>query len=152
MLDTWIYCTPAAWAAVAHAGTKQDLYPNELWVKPYRQAITGFWKSWDTIYEVYNTLGSADSIQALVTELGLGVARVYAWEQGPGLDSLDNFQTIPADVLAVMKDHVIYDEDGGIVSTTPPTYENPKWGHLFLGQHERIFAGAVSTGFSRGFL
>jgi len=49
------------------------------------------------------------------------------------------------------KDHVTYDENGDVVSTTPATIENPNWGHVFLGQSERIFAGGFTNGFSEGF-
>lgn len=152
MIDTWIYCTPAAWAAIGHVGDEVDPYPSESWVKPYRQAITGFWKTWDTDYEVYNTIGSEASIQALVDELGPGVARTFGWTQGPGTDSLDEFTTLPDDVLAVMRDFIDYDGDGNPIGSTPPTVANPNWGHLFLGQSERIFAGEFSNEFTGEYL
>jgi malate synthase len=135
MLDAWIYCTPAAWDALAPDG-------SEPWVKPYREAITGFWKTWDGTHEVYNTIGSESDVTALVNELAPAVARVFAWTQGDGLDNQGVISTIPANVLAVMKDH----ED-----TTPATHENPNWGHLFLGQRERVFAGEWSNEFNEEF-
>ena len=134
MLDTWIYAKPADWAAID---------PED---KPYRyaydQAITGYWKAYTGGYEVYNLIAPADQIAALVEDLG-DVAHTFCWHQGNGLDALDpsEYQTIPDEVLAVMADHVTYDENGDVVSTEAATREIPNWGHQFLGQKERIFAG-----------
>jgi len=54
-------------------------------------------------------------------------------------------------LLAVMKDHVTYDQDGNPTGSTPATYENPNWGHVRFGQKERIFAGEFSDEFSEDF-
>ena len=77
------------------------------------------------------------------------VPHVFSWTQGDGLDSLEANQTLPDEVLAVMRDHVTYDENGDVVSTTPATFENPNWGHVFFGQQERIFAGEYSDDFAQ---
>ena len=142
MKDAWIYAKPAEWDALA---TEEAPF-NSV----HSQAITGFWKSFGA-YEVYNVVGSEADIQAIVDAL-TDVAHVYAWEQGQGVDSLDVWPTDPTDILAVMKDHVTYDENGDVTGTTPATTEAPNWGHFFLGQTGRIFAGAFNTDFSGDFL
>jgi hypothetical protein len=118
--------------------------PPEPWHKVYQQAVTGFWK-----VDVYNVIGDIADIQALVTELGDPPA--YAWTQGDGLDSLDILPTDPDAILALMKDHVTYSDDGSEASRTPATFENPNWGHAFLGQRPRVFAGEFSDEFSEEF-
>jgi hypothetical protein len=147
MLDTWIYATPAAWAAL-DSGDDGEWQVDRY---TYQNAITGFWKDFNTNYRVYNIITSEEDLAAFQAVLGANAARIFCWIQGDGSDSLDVNQTIPADVLAVMRDHVEYDEDGQVVSTTPASYDNPNWGHVFFGQATRIFAGAFSSGFSRGF-
>lgn len=149
-LEAWIYVKPAAWAAIA---PPLEGMSKEIWHYSHRNGITGFWKTWNTDYEVYNVIGSQAALDALITELGaMNVDRVFAWEQGPGFDSLDEWPTVPDDVLAVMMDHVTYDVDGNPTGATPATMEAPNWGHVFLGQGERIFAGDFNNDFSGDFL
>ncbi|MEW8253766.1 MAG: hypothetical protein AB2747_05390 [Candidatus Thiodiazotropha taylori] len=151
MLDTWIYALPSAWAAIAPSEADMEAgFPAV-----YEQAVTGFWLTYTGGFEVYNVLGSQSEIQAIVdaleTEHTGSVAHVFSWIQGSGLDSLESNITIPADVLAVMKPHVVHNQDGSVASSTPASYERPNWGHVFLGQSERIFAGDFSDEFSGEF-
>ena len=128
---------------------------NTLW--PNRantaldQAIRGFWKD-SGQYEVVNVIDDGTLDQFMVDHAADISAR-YDWVQGPGVDALDTgYPTVPGEIVALMKDHVTSDENGDVVSTTPPTLENPNWGHVFLGQKERIFAGEFSNEFSGEFL
>ena len=147
-LDVWIYCKPAEWDALT--GPEVDGEPTAF-STAHTKAITGFWKPFTGGYEVYNTEGSAEQIQEVLDALS-DVAHVFAWGQGNGTDSLDQWPTDPSKILAVMKDHVTYNEDGTVASTTPATLDNPNWGHWFLGQTGRIFAGDFTTDFNGDFL
>lgn len=150
LFDVWIITTASSWDAIA---PKED-DAEQIWHYTYRSAITGFWKSAGS-REVYNVIGSQEQVQDLLTALEAAeagsVSATYAWIQGPALDSLDYWPTDPTEVLALMKDHVIYNEDGSIDTTTPATIENPNWGHIFLGQGERIFAGEFDESFGEEF-
>jgi len=137
LLDCWIVIGSAAWTAIA-----AQVPPGSRYC--YSQAITGFWKQ-----SVYNVLGTQAEIQPLLDLLGNPTC--YAWMQGDGLDSLDQWPTDPSGVLALMKDHVEYDASGNVIGTTPATLDAPNWGHVFLGQAERIFAGDFSNQFSPEF-
>jgi len=137
LLDCWIVIDGAAWDAIA-----DQVPPGSRYC--YSQAITGFWQQ-----PVYNVLGTQDEIQPLLDLLGNPTC--YAWMQGDGLDSLDQRPTNPSGVLALMKDHVTYDANGNVTGTTPASIDSPNWGHVFLGQAGRVFAGAFSSGFSEGF-
>lgn len=128
LLDVWIYALPSEWDALI------------LDTAVYTGAVTGYWNSFGA-YEVYNTVGEPEEIQGLLDEL-TDVARVYAWSQGDGVDSLNPWPTDPNDILAVMQD----------IDGTPATFENPNWGHVFFGQTQRVFAGDFSNDFSEAFL
>jgi hypothetical protein len=105
------------------------------------QGIRGFWKD-SGAYEVVNVLATADDLDQFMTDHAADVLIRYDWVQGPGFDAQEtNGQTVPQGVLDVMRDHVTYDEDGNVISTTPPDFDTPNWGHVFLGQSTRIFAG-----------
>ena len=143
MIDAWIYALPAQWEALS---TEESPFSY-----CHSQAVTGYWKTFPGGYEVYNVVGSEAEIQAIIDVLA-DVPHVYAWTQGDGKDSLSVWPTDPANLLAVMKDHVTYDENGNVTGTTPATLEAPNWGHCFLGQADRIFAGDFSTDFSGDFL
>lgn len=140
LLDTWVYVKPSEWAALS---------ANEPFSYTHSNAITGHWKSFGE-YEVYNVVGTQAQVQEILDAL-TDVAHVYAWGQGDGLDNLNEWPTDPTNILAVMKDHVTYDENGNVTSTTPATTDSPQWGHIFLGQQERIFAGEFGTDFSGDF-
>jgi len=149
--DTWIICTPSTWDAIAPLEGETP----PVWAYTYDNAVTGFWKSSGS-REVYNVIGGTEAIQALIDALEAhtagSVAASYSWEQGPATDSLDFWPTDPTEVLALMKDHVTYDQDGNPTGSTPPTIENPNWAHVFLGQSPRIFAGEFSNEFTGEFL
>lgn len=145
MKDAWILAIPSEWEAL---GTEEAPF-SYVWAS----AVTGYWKS-SGAEEVYNVVGPEADVQAIID--ALGTPTVYSWDQAAsdatGYDSLDVWPTDPAPILALMKDHVTYDENGGIISTEPATYENPNWGHVFLGQGQRIFAGDYSDDFSEEYL
>jgi len=151
MRDTWIYAKPAAWEAI-NPGVDQPWPHENLSRYNYNTAITGMWDSYPGGYEVYNVLITPQDLEALKVLLGANMAHSFCWIQGTGMDSLDEGgQTIPAEVLAVMPDHITYDEDGNPTDTTPATYDNPNWRHVFVDQKQRIFAGQFSNQFSRQF-
>lgn len=150
LLDAWIYALPAEWDALYH--DTEDVVGDILTLDAravYAGAVTGFWKDYG-LYRVYNVLAEQDVIEEIVSNLS-DVHAVYAWTQGDGGDSLDVYQTLPADLLAVMKNIIVYDKTGTVISDDPPSYTNPNWGHIFFGQKERVFAGAFSDGFNGGF-
>jgi len=140
ILEAWILMDQIAldilWAA-AHTESP----PENL--KLITNGVRGFWNDIATD-EVINVIGTSQEINDLVALIGVDVNVVYAWDQGPGYDSLDDFPTVPPGVLALMKDH--------IEPPAPATFSNPNWGHVFLGQSERIFAGQFSDEFTEEFL
>lgn len=148
--DVWIYAKPAEWDSL---GT--DAVPFS---HAHANAVTGYWKTFTGGYEVYNVLGTLEDVQDILDAL-TDVAHVYSWTQGDGFDSLDQWPTDPVNVLAVMKDHVVYAIDSvdgmavsSVVETVPATLENPNWGCMYFGQEERIFAGNFSSDFNGDFL
>lgn len=138
MIDAWIYTTPEAW----------DTLNKENYT--ISQAITGFWNDLG-IYRVYNLLATKEELDQIAAELGVDLYAIYGWVQGSGYDNIGAYETLPADVLAVMKDNITFDVNGNPTGTTPATYNNPNWGHVFFGQSERIFAGSFNNGFGGGF-
>jgi hypothetical protein len=139
--DVWILALPAEWDVL---GTENTPF-NYTW----SQAKTGYWLTAVGGFEVYNVQGPIDQVNAIVAALPSTLdTDVYAWDyaaSGPtGFDSYDTaYPTDPAPILAVMKQHPNGD---------PATFENPNWGHSFLGQGERIFAGNYSDDFSTEYL
>lgn len=130
---------------------------DSLWADPARgvtvlgQAVRGFWKDSGTD-EVVNVIDDG-SLDQFMIDHASDISARYDWVQGDGLDALDTgYETIPNEVIALMKDHIVYDENGDVVSTTPATFDTPNWGHVFLGQKERIFAGEFSDEFTGDFL
>ena len=120
-------------------------------LKLITNGVRGYWNDIATD-EVINVIGTSQEVNDLVALIGVDVNVVYAWDQGPGYDSLDDFPTVPPGILALMKDFIQYDEDGIPIGSIPPTFSNPNWGHVFLGQSERIFAGQFSDEFTEEFL
>lgn len=145
-LDCWIYAKPTEWNALI-TGTGEDVVPFSY---THNSAVTGYWNTFTGGYEVYNVTGTEAQVQAILDAL-TDVANAYAWGQGDGFDSLEAWPTDPANILAVMKDHITYNEDGTVATTTPASLTNPNWGHVFFGQSTRIFAGAFSKAFSGAF-
>lgn len=140
LLDVWIVVESDDWAAI----TPQEGDPYETWHSAYRSAVTGYWAQ-----SVYNVVGVISEIGALIRALGNPVA--YAWEQGTGIDSQEVWPTDPSEILLLMKEHSVVDEEGEVTGVTPATIDHPNWGHVFLGQANRRFAGSFSNGFSGGF-
>jgi len=151
MLDTWIYCKPLAWEAI-DPGVDEPWPHVNLSRYNYEAAVTGLWDAYPGGYEVYNALITEQDLAALTALLGSDMAHVFAWVQGPGVDNVGPGETVPAEVLAVMPDHITYDAGGTPTGTTPATYAAPNWRHLFFGQNQRIFAGQFSNHFSEQFL
>lgn len=153
LLDVWIYALPAEWDVLEYVPDYENppipedpLSDAARYV--YNTNVTGFWKDFGA-YRVYNIIGMQAQIEEILSNL-TDVHAVYGWVQENGADDFD-YEPLPADVLSIMKDHIIYDGNGSIVSQTPPSYSNPNWGHVFYGQEERIFAGGFSKGFNEGF-
>lgn len=142
--DVWIYALPAEWEALGADDGEGGVTPFSY---AWSQAVTGYWLS-SGPYEVYNVQATLDQVDEIVNNLS-DVEYVFAWDYGNiGYDSLDAYPTDPAPILAVMKPHITYDENGDVIDTTPATFENPNWGHVFAGQGQRIFAGDFSDEFS----
>lgn len=146
-VTAWIYTTPAAWAALdGNPAVDQYTYANELQNRPFKAPQAG--------YEVHGIVGTESQVEAFISALGVDVLSQQEWDYSTGLDQIQSdgaFGTTPAEVLAVMPDHVIYDENGDVVSTEAPTYDTPNWASVFAGQGAQIFAGNFSDGFSDGF-
>jgi hypothetical protein len=154
LFDIWILALPAEWDALGTDDGDGGIIPfNYTW----SQAVTGYWLTAAGGFEVYNVQGPIAEVDALVAALpSTADTDVYAWDyaaSGPtGYDSYDTaYPTDPTPILAVMKPHIVYDENGNEVSSTPATFDTPNWGHSFLGQGERIFAGQFSDEFSTEF-
>ena len=141
--DAWLYCKPLEWDALA---TQEAPFSFT-----HSSAITGYWNPYPGGFEVYNVVGSQADIQAIIDALPTPPAQVYAWGQGEGFDSLDQWPTDPTEILAVMKDHITYDGDGNPTGSTPATLAAPNWGHVFFGQSQRVFAGLFTNDFNGDF-
>jgi len=142
LVDVWIFAKPAEWDALYTITPGPDGDVSIPFSYTHANAVTGYWKTFPGGYEVYNVIGEPAEVQELLDEL-TDVAHVYSWLQGEAVDNLEAWPTDPTNVLAVMQDH-----EGG----APATLENPNWGHWFLGQTGRIFAGEFSTDFSGEYL
>jgi hypothetical protein len=128
-IDAWVLAVPSEWDALGEFSYT------------YSQAITGYWLPSGST-EVYNVVGPQAEIQEIIDALPT-TPITYSWVQGTGNDNLDEWQTVPPEVLALMKNHPNGD---------PATEANPNWGHVFFGQKERIFAGTFDAAFSGAFL
>ena len=149
LLDAWIFALPAQWGALETADGDGNPVPFSY---AHSNAVTGYWKD-SGPYRVYNVWGSEADIQAIVDALD-DVQHVFAWGQDADrFDSLDKWPTDPAVILSVMKDHVTYDENGDVASTTPATLDNPNWGHVYQTRNlkQRIFAGDFGADFTEEF-
>lgn len=138
-LEAWIVMNKAA-LDVLWTNAHVENPPSSLVL--ITNGVRGYWRD-ITPDDVVNVIGTEQEIDDFVAIYGAVITAVYSWTQGDGLDNLDAYQTVPPGVLAVMKDH-----EGAI----PPTFSNPNWGHVFLGQEERIFAGQFSDEFTEEFL
>jgi hypothetical protein len=166
-LDTWILMEKTAlqivWDA-AHPADEDASIPDNA--KLLVQGIRGYWKditSGPDTYEVVNVMAMLDEIEQFEADHTADILDIFTWEQVTRLDALEEtdrqgverwYPTDPTVVLSVMNDHITYDQDGNPTGSTPPDFNNPNWGHVFVNSSpssERIFAGAFTTGFSRGF-
>lgn len=152
--DVWIYALPSEWQALGTPAVP-GVFPSpdvpELeFSYTWGQAVTGYWLP-SGPYEVYNVQATLEQVDEIVGAL-TDVQHVFAWDyagnNGTGYDSYDAYPTDPDSVLAVMKPHITYDEEGNVINTELATFENPNWGHVFAGQGQRIFAGDYSDDFS----
>ena len=137
MIDAWILAVPSEWDALGEFSYTHS------------QAITGYWLP-SGLTEVYNVVGTEAEIQAIIDALTT-TPITYSWVQGTGNDNLEVWPTDPLPILALMKDHITYDENGVPTGSTPATQANPNWGHVFFGQSTRIFAGTFSAAYSGAF-
>lgn len=129
-----------------------------------RQAIRGFWKDVQDsgkTYECFNVVATHQECADF--NAANDVLAIYMWDQVERLDDLGlttesgtiEFPTDPQGVFDVMRDHVTYDEDGNPTGSTPPSFDNPNWGHVFVNSSpgvQRIFAGEYTTEFTGEFL
>lgn len=153
MIDAWVYVKPDDWNELRMDLVQDSETLSKSATSAFTGAIAGFWDPFTGGYEVYNVLASRADIEEIVSNL-TDVHAVYTWTQGPGTDEFNedgSFNTLPPDILAVMKDHVTYDQNGNPTGSTPATYENPHWGHVFFGQGTRIFAGSFTDDFDESF-
>lgn len=146
-IDALFYAQPAEWdALVVITGTPPDAVVTTTLSKDAERAVrgarTGFWDTFTGGYQVYNAHGSREALDEI--DAALVDSFKYIWDSRTGVDAwnLDGtFNTVPADILAVMKDFITYDVNGVPTGTTPATYAIPNFGHKFAGQEDRIFAG-----------
>ena len=142
MLDTWMYIKPAAWEAY--------MAPRLVEGGPASYAeknvITGYWLPYLTDYQVYNAVFfDRAEIDAIAAAIGPDFLGYDMWTQGSGVGVFEDTigQPLPARVLEVQTPH----GDG-----TLPTYETPNFGHVFLGQTDRVFARSFTNEFSEEFI
>jgi len=156
-MDALFYAQPAEWdALVVITGTPPDTVVTTSLSKDAERAVrgarTGFWDTFAGGYQVYNAHGSREALDEI--DAALADSFKFIWDSETGVDAwnLDGtFNTVPADILAVQKDFITYDQDGNPTGSTPATYAVPNFGHRFAGQDDRIFAGEFTDEFSEEF-
>jgi len=143
-MDALIYAQPAEWNALTNLSKDAE--------RAVRGARTGFWDTFAGGYQVYNAHGPREALDEI--DAALADSFKYIWDSRTGVDAwnLDGtFNTVPADILAVMKDIITYDQNGNPTGSTPATFAAPNFAHRFAGQEDRIFAGEFSDEFSEEF-
>lgn len=128
---------------------KGDNPPADLGV--LTNGVRGYWRN-ILPDEVANVIGAEAEMDAFLAAHGALVKSVDSWVQGQGVDYITpggEFTTDPDRILSLMPDIIV--ADGG---TIPPTFENPNWAHVFLGQPPdlKIFAGSFTIDFTTEFL
>ena len=152
ILEAWIVMDQAA-LNVLWAQAHTDNPPANLVL--LTNGIRGFWDD-ITPDEVVNVIGTEQELSDFETLVGADLKSIDGWYQGKGFDYNvnPNWLTNPTRILSLMPDFIVYDADGNIIGTTPTTFANPNWTHVFLGQPPdlKIFAGQYSTEFTTEFL
>lgn len=150
IFDTWIIAYPADWEAI-NPGPEEPA----PWAAVYATAVRGRWKPGPGGREVHNVLGSPVAVSALLARLEAEtpgtVSAVYSWTQGRGDSRKAEHPHTPAEIVALMQDHIMLDEGGAETGRIPATEENPNWGHVFFGQERRFFAGPFNAKFNYKF-
>jgi len=152
ILEAWIVMDQAALNALWPIA-KGDNPPSNL--KLLTNGIRGYWND-IAPDEVVNVIGTEQEIADFETLVGVDLKSIDAWYQGKGFDYNinPNWLTDPARILSLMPDFIIYDDEGTPIGSIPPTFANPNWTHVFLGQPPdlKIFAGQYSTEFTTEYL
>ena len=152
ILEAWIVIDQTALNALWTVA-KGDNPPASL--KLLTNGVRGFWND-IAPDEVVNVIGTEQEIADFEALVGADLKSIDPWYQGEGFDYSENINwfTDPSRILSLMPDFIVYDADGDIIGTTPPTFSNPNWTHVFLGQPPdlKIFAGQYSTEFTTEFL
>ena len=142
ILEAWIVMDQAA-LNILWAQAHTDNPPENLVL--LTNGIRGFWNG-ITPDEVVNIIGTEQEIADFETLVGADLKSIDAWYQGEGFDYNINpsWLTDPARILSLMPN----------VGGVPPTFSNPNWSHVFLGQPPdlKIYAGQYSTEFTTEFL
>ena len=139
MIDAWIVINTVALDALVAANDPIATH-----------GVRGHWADISP-NEVLNVLLDAAALTTFVTANTADITAVYSWVQGNGLDNQSAYPTDPTGVLSLMANNELHDVDGNLISSTPATLEDPNWGHVFLGQPTRVFAGEFSNEFSEEF-
>ncbi len=129
--EALIAVKPAAWDAI-DPGWEE--VPKEIWHYAYRNQR---WLKLPDLpggYRLCNVIGNEAQLDALKDQLDpADVLWNMAWEQGPGFDSLDFWDTDPTTL----------ETDVGA--------DPLDIGHRFAGQSDRIYAGDFNNDFNEEF-
>jgi len=129
---------------------------TEDWHSVYRNAATG-WNDDPIGLVTYRVLGFQSQLDALVAALEAAeqgsTVVVGRWYQENGKPTREaDFIHDAADVVALMPDHIEYDEDGNVTGTRPATASDPNFLHSYAGQRQPKKTGlAFSKAFGKGF-
>jgi len=148
ILEAWIVMDQAA-LNVLWAQAHTDNPPENLVL--LTNGIRGFWND-ITPDEVVNVIGTEQELSDFETLVGADLKSIDGWYQGEGFDYNINpsWLTNPARILSLMPDIQVGDPPIPV----PPTFSDPNWTHVFLGQPPdlKIYAGQYSTEFTTEFL
>jgi len=149
ILEAWIVMDQAA-LNVLWSQAHTDNPPSNLAL--LTNGIRGFWNDISPD-EVINVIGTEQEIADFETLVGADLKSIDAWYQGEGSFDYNinpSWLTDPNRILSLMPDFVF----GNPPITAPPTFADPNWSHVFLGQQSdlKIYAGQYSTEFTTEFL
>lgn len=143
LVTAYFDITPAQWDTVLAV----DKYT-------YNNAVSGYLNSQTAGHEIYEVIADESLITAIASHLGLSSSPMQ-WNAKWGYDRFDpddgSYLVDPATVLSWQKDIIEYDEDQNPIGSTPPTYENPNWGHAFAGVATKVFGGIHDDTFDETF-